>query len=94
MQPSSAGSREGARRHEGPARISRALWRLIAVNYTGSQGQCYARLPFADLRGPAVRLKDLMGPASHDRDGSDLVSRGLYLDVPAWGCHVFEMSMR
>ena len=66
--------------------------RLIAVNYAGDPGQCYVRLPFPDLGGQAVRLKDLMGPASYDRDGSDLVSRGLYLDVPAWSYHVFEMA--
>jgi len=35
-----------------------------------------------------VRLKDLMGsPPSYDRDGSDLMSRGLYLDMLAWGYH-------
>jgi hypothetical protein len=45
-----------------------------------------------DLSGRAVRLKDLMGPASYDRDGSELVSHGLYLDVPAWSYHVFEMT--
>jgi len=38
-----------------------------------------------------VRLKDLMGPASYDRDGTDLVSRGLYLDLPPWSFHVFEV---
>ncbi len=46
------------------------------------QEQCYVQLSFPDLRGRAVRLEDLMGPASYDRDGSGLVSRGLYLDVP------------
>jgi len=66
--------------------------RLIAVNYAGSQGQCYVRLPLPDLSGRAARLKDLMGPASYDRDGSDLVSRGLYLDVPAWSYHAFELT--
>ncbi len=66
--------------------------RLIAVNYAGTQGQCYVRLPFPDLGGRAVRLKDLMGPASYDRDGSDLVSRGLYLDMPPWSYHVFEIT--
>ena len=68
------------------------LQRLIAVNYAGNQGQCYARLPFPELSGHTVRLKDLTGPASYDRDGSDLVSRGLYLDLPPWGYHVFEVT--
>jgi glycosidase len=64
---------------------------LVAVNYAGCQGQCYVRLPFPDLSGRTVRLADLMGPAVYDRDGGDLASRGLYLDMPAWGCHVFEL---
>ena len=65
-------------------------WRLVAVNYAGNQGQCYVRLPFSGLAGRPIRLEDLMGPARYDRDGSDLLSRGLYLDVPAWGYHVFQ----
>ena len=66
--------------------------RLIAVNYAGNQSQCHVGLPFPDLSGRMVRLKDLMGPASYDRDGTDLESRGLYLDLSPWGYHVFEMS--
>ena len=66
--------------------------RLIAANFSGQQSQCYVRLPFQDVAGRAVRLKDQMSDASYDRDGNDLLSRGLYLDLPAWGYHVFEMS--
>jgi glycosidase len=66
---------------------------LIAVNYAGSQGQCYVRLPFSELGGRTARLKDLMSPASYDRDGTDLLARGLYLDVPAWGYHVFDVAI-
>jgi hypothetical protein len=65
---------------------------LIAVNYAGHQGQCYVRLPFDELRGHPVRLQDRMSPAVYDRSGDDLVTRGLYLDIPAWGYHVFEAS--
>jgi hypothetical protein len=49
-------------------------------------------LPFADLAGRSIRLQDLLSPACYDRDGSELVSRGLYLDLPAWGYHVFEIA--
>jgi glycosidase len=66
--------------------------RLIAVNYAGNQSQCNVRLPFPGLGGHGVRLKDLTGPASYDRDGNDLLSRGLYLDMPPWGYHVFEVA--
>jgi len=48
---------------------------------------------FADLAGRAVRLDDLMSPASYDRDGSDLGSRGLYLDLPPWAYRVFDTSI-
>jgi hypothetical protein len=65
---------------------------LIAVNYSENQGQCYVRLPFDDLRGHSVRLRDRMSPAVYDRRGDELVARGLYLDVPRWGFHVFDMS--
>jgi hypothetical protein len=64
----------------------------MAVNYAGNQSQCYVRLQSTELSGHKVRLKDLTGPASYDRDGSDLVSRGLYLDLPPWNYHVFEVS--
>ncbi|HEV3165223.1 MAG TPA: alpha-amylase family glycosyl hydrolase [Isosphaeraceae bacterium] len=63
---------------------------LITVNFGETQGQCYVGLPFADLRGRTVVLSDQMSPASYDKSGDDLLARGLYLDMPAWGFHVFE----
>ncbi len=63
---------------------------LVAVNHSPHQSQCYVRLPFTDLAGRKVRLTDRMGAAEYERDGDDLAARGLYLDVPAWGVHVFE----
>ena len=65
---------------------------LAAVNYAGTQGQCYVKLPFSNLANRPVHLSDLMRPASYDRDGNDILSRGLYLDLPAWGYHVFEIT--
>ena len=64
---------------------------LIAVNYAGHQGQCYVRLPFDELRGRSVRLQDRMSSAAYDRSGDDLLVRGLYLDLPGWGSHVFDV---
>jgi hypothetical protein len=63
---------------------------LIAVNFGGTQGQCYVENPLPDLRGRQVRLRDLMGPASYDRSGDEMASKGLYLDLLPWGYHVFE----
>jgi hypothetical protein len=66
--------------------------RLVAVNYAASQSQCYVRIPFADLCGRTVRLEDRLGPARYDRAGDELLARGLYLDMPPWGYHVFEAT--
>lgn len=65
---------------------------LAAVNYGPTQSQCYVGLPFTDLRGRKFLLRDLLGPARYERDGNDLAARGLYLDLPEWGYHVFEMT--
>ncbi len=65
---------------------------LVAVNYAPTQGQCYVRLPFEDLLGCSLRLQDRMSPAVYDRSGGDLLTRGLYLDMPGWAYHVFEVS--
>jgi hypothetical protein len=65
---------------------------LVTVNCAPHQGQCYVRVPFEDLRGSSVRLRDLTSAAVYDRSGDDLLARGLYLDVPGWGHHVFEVS--
>jgi hypothetical protein len=52
------------------------------------------RLPFGELAGSSVRLRDRTGSAVYDRSGDDLLARGLYLDIPGWGYHVFEVSPR
>lgn len=67
---------------------------LAAVNYGPVQGQCYVTLPYESLRGREVRLRDLLGSDGYDRDGDELVSRGLYLDMPAWGYHLFEVHQQ
>jgi hypothetical protein len=65
---------------------------LVTVNYAPNQGQCYVRLPFGEVAGSTVRLCDQTGPAVYERSGDNLLARGLYLDVPGWGYHVFEVS--
>jgi glycosidase len=64
---------------------------LAAVNYAPSQGQCYVRLPFPDLRNKKWRLQDQLGDVYYDRDGTDLEARGLYLDLLPWQTHVFSL---
>ncbi len=68
------------------------LRRLVAVNYAGHQGQCYVKLPWSDLDGQTWQLCDKLGSAVYYRNGDDLTRDGLYLDLPAWGYHAFEVT--
>jgi hypothetical protein len=33
-----------------------------------------------------------MGPSEYDRQVDEILSRGLYLDLPAWGYNLFELT--
>ena len=65
---------------------------LGVVNFQPTQGQCYVRLSFAELAGRSCELGDLLGPSRYIRDGDDMLGRGLYLDLPAWGFHLFSLG--
>ena len=66
--------------------------RIVVVNYADHRSQCYVPLSFEKLaRGPWM-LRDLMGGVSYARDGASLASPGLFLDLPEWGYHVFEIT--
>ena len=65
---------------------------LVVVNYAPNQSQCYVRLPFAELENGQWRLQDLIGDVTYDREGSDLQSDGLYLDLRPWQAYVFSLT--
>lgn len=64
---------------------------LIAVNQAAYQSQGYVSIDFPEIAGRSVRLRDALGPDRYDRSGDELLERGLYLDLPAFGRHVFEV---
>ena len=65
---------------------------IVAVNYAPNQSQCYLRLPISELSGSRWRLGDQIGDDVYDRDGNDLISRGLYLDMHPWQASLFSMN--
>ncbi len=67
---------------------------LMVVNYGASQGQCYLPLELPAVNGRPVQLVDQLGDARYERDGSSLNGPGLYLDLPPWGRHVFDLRVR
>jgi len=70
---------------EAPRRI------VVVTNYADVKAQCYLPLPFAGLEGSYWRLRDILNDTQYDRAGEELQSPGLYLDLPPWGYHVFEL---
>jgi hypothetical protein len=64
---------------------------LVVVNYAGNQGQCRLPLPFPEFRDKPVRLTDLTGTEVYDRDGSEIIDPGLYIDHAPWEYNVFEL---
>ena len=62
------------------------------VNFAPNQSQCYVQVPGDYVDGQTVRLRDRMSSEQYERDVEDLRTRGLYLDLPPWGYHVFELE--
>jgi hypothetical protein len=67
-------------------------WLCVVVNYSPQQSQCFVRMSFPELSGRNVRFQDLLSSDCYDRSGDDLHRRGLFVDVPAWGHHVFDVQ--
>ena len=65
---------------------------VVVVNYSDHRGQCRLRLPFAELAGCQFRLVDAMGSEVYDRDGSDLVGQGLFIDLGPWRYNIFRLE--
>jgi Alpha amylase, catalytic domain len=66
---------------------------IAVVNYAANQSQCRLHIPLAGLAGKRVKLEDIMGPANYERQGDEILSQGLYLDLPSWGYNVFQLSL-
>ena len=74
---------------EGPSDIRT----LVVVNYAGYHGQCLVRLPFSDMEDHSFIFTDMMGKALFNRDGSEILASGLYIDLPEWGYHIFDVRL-
>lgn len=65
---------------------------LVTVNYAPHYSQGYVEHPLGGHpETREVELVDQLSSARYRRDVRELAERGLYLDVPPWGVHLFEM---
>ena len=79
--------------------VHRVVWEagerrlLTVVNYGATQAQCYASVGMEGLKGRSFQMVDLLSDVTYDRDGDGLATTGLYLDLPPWGHHVFDLRL-
>jgi len=65
--------------------------RLAVVNLGRTTGRCFVPLSLPDFSGRSIVFEDLLSDARYVRDGDDLLVRGLYLEMPPDGFHVFRI---
>lgn len=65
---------------------------LIAVNLSGSPLQAQIQVPWADLAGREWRLHDALSGAIYDRDGNQIISPGLYVELQPWSFHFLQFA--
>jgi hypothetical protein len=66
---------------------------VVTANYAPNHSQCYLPLPFDEICGHTISLQDMVSSAVYERDGNELRSRGLYLDMPPWSYRVFKLAL-
>jgi glycosidase len=64
---------------------------VAAVNYAPNQSQCRLRLPFEGLGGKSWLLRDQISSDTYERDGNELQSQGLFVDMRPWQASVFAL---
>lgn len=64
---------------------------VIVVNLSGSSAQARIPLPWPDLAAGVRDVEDLLEQRHFERDGRELVSPGLFVDLPPWGFHILAL---
>lgn len=66
---------------------------LVVANLSGGQAQARVVLTDVPWASPLARLTDRLSEGTaYDRDVADMAANGLFLDLPAHGYNVFEIS--
>ena len=63
---------------------------LIVVNLSEGEVQAQVQMPWSDLRGESWRLADALSDAVYVRNGDELASAGLYVELGPWGYNCFQ----
>ncbi|HEY1097823.1 MAG TPA: alpha-amylase family glycosyl hydrolase [Myxococcota bacterium] len=65
---------------------------VVVVNHAAARSQCWAKLDAQGLGQGRWVLRDALGTEVYERDGHELVDKGLYLDVAAHAAQLFRFT--
>jgi hypothetical protein len=63
---------------------------LIAVNLSDGFVQAQVQMRWADAAGAKWHLIDVLSDTTYERDGDEMVSPGLYVELGPWNFHLFQ----
>jgi hypothetical protein len=63
---------------------------LIVVNLSDRSVQAQVQMRWADAAGAKWHLIDLLSDTTYERDGDEMVSPGLYVELGPWNFHLFQ----
>lgn len=66
----------------------------IFVNWSPHKSQCWVDIGLGWLQNREVVFRDQLGRKKYVRQGTELMIRGLYLDLEPWEAHVFTCEVR
>jgi hypothetical protein len=73
---------------------SGADFAMVVVNVSDAPAQARVRFSWGRPAGPSVSLRDVFTSSVYDRPGQEIVDPGLFVDLAAWGFHVFRFQAR
>lgn len=65
---------------------------LVVVNLSAQPSQCYVTPTIAGLGRREWKMEDLLGEEKYWRNGSEMLTRGLYLALPPRGAQLFHFT--
>jgi hypothetical protein len=67
---------------------------LVIVNLSGNNVQARVQIPWQDSAGESWCLIDALSGVTYDRDGKEMLSPGLYVELGPWNFNVFQCGRK
>jgi glycosidase len=67
--------------------------RIVAANLSGHSASCLVKPGIPGLAGKQWILQDLLHGKSYRWNGSQMLQNGLYIELPKYGTHLFEIVL-